>query len=161
MGSGHASTAGWTNWTEWKKSEIEQQSRQHRHRRITLGKATQEHKSPVPTVPFMISATPVTKGLAAEYFQACAFDQRGAEPYFECQNHSCGEKLPKLVSIHDRIPEVEPASRTEKGMLVDVPAPVPQTTTARDHALENWKVTSPPRLECVLTAILRRSTMNL
>jgi hypothetical protein len=122
MSSSRASTAGWTNWTEWEECNRAKSTAQTSEEDAFKGHKAQESSA---TVPFMIGATPISKGLAVEYFQACAFDQRGAEPYFECQNHSCTEQLPKLISSHDR--------GAGKGMLVDVPAP--ESTAARDLAL--------------------------
>jgi hypothetical protein len=50
------------------------------------------------TVQFMMKPSPVADGLAAEYYRACAMELRSTTPYFECQNHSCAQKLPKLAS---------------------------------------------------------------
>ena len=130
MGSSRTSTAGWTNWTDWE----EERKHANSTARTSEDDAWKGHKAQESgaTVPFMIGATPVTKGLATEYFQACAFDQRGGEPYFECHNHSCAEKLPKLVTSID----------TDKGTLVDVPAPF-ERTAARDLALEKLQGDEP------------------
>jgi hypothetical protein len=131
MGSSRASTAGWTNWTEWEEERNRAKSTaQTSEEDAFKGHKAQESSA---TLPFMIGATPISKGLAAEYFQACAFDQRGEKPYFECQNHSCTEQLPKLISHRDR--------GTGKGMLVDVPAP--ESTAARDLALEKLQGREP------------------
>jgi hypothetical protein len=144
MGQSRTSTAGWNNWTEWEeernRSEPTAQPSEDDGRK---GHKAQESGA---TVPFMIGQTPIVKGLAAEYFIACALDERSSEPYFECQNHSCAEKLPKLLSIYDN-----------KGMLVDVPALGPESTAARDLALEKLQGNEPltPRIrsDSELTAI--------
>jgi hypothetical protein len=147
MGQSRTSTAGWTNWTEWE----EERNRADSTAQTSEDDAWKGHKAQESgaTVPFMIGQTPVVKGLASEYFTACAFEERSAEPYFECQNHSCAEKLPKLLSIHDR--------GTDKGMLVDVPALIPESTAARDLALEKLQGNDPltPRVQSdsALTAI--------
>lgn len=41
-------------------------------------------------------------GLAAEYYHACAVEQLSGVRYFECNNHSCMEKLPQLHSIFEQ-----------------------------------------------------------
>ncbi|KIW21309.1 hypothetical protein PV08_01889 [Exophiala spinifera] len=40
-------------------------------------------------------------GLAAEYYHACAVEQLSGVRYFECNNHSCVERLPQLQSLFD------------------------------------------------------------
>lgn len=148
MGDNRTSTAGWTNWNEWE----EDRNRAVPNAQPFESDSQKGHKAQESgaTVPFMIGQTPIVKGLAAEYYTACAFEGRSSEPYFECQNHSCAEKLPKLLSVHDR--------GTEEGMLVDVPALVPESTAARDLALEklqgNEPLTPRVRSDSDLTAIV-------
>lgn len=133
MGHSRTSTAGWTNWTEWE----EERNRANSTAQTSEDDTWKGHKAQESgaTVPFMIGQTPVVKGLAAEYYTACAFDERSTEPYFECQNHSCAEKLPKLISNQAR--------GIDKGMLVDMPALAPESTAARDLALEKLQGNEP------------------
>ena len=126
MGHSQMSTAGWMDWTEWKQERDQATSGGHSSEDDTRkGHKAQESGA---IVPFMIGQTPIVPGLAAEYFTACAFEERSREPYFECQNHSCAEKLPKLLSLYDR--------GVDRGIPVDAPTPAFGGTAARDLALE-------------------------
>jgi hypothetical protein len=49
-----------------------------------------------------MDASAKKQGLAAEYFQASAFDLLNPVPYFECVNHDCGKTLPKLGAFTKR-----------------------------------------------------------
>ena len=40
-------------------------------------------------------------GLAAEYYHACAIDEACGGQYFDCINHSCSERLPRLGAASD------------------------------------------------------------
>jgi hypothetical protein len=147
MGHSQISTAGWMDWTELKQERDRPTSSAHSSGDDTWKRHKAQESSA--TVPFMIGQTPIVHGLAAEYFTACAFEERSLEPYFECQNHSCAEKLPKLLSLYDR--------GMDRGMLVDIPSLAPESTAARDLALEklqgNEPTTPRARSDSDLTAI--------
>lgn len=91
--SGRAST--WSTWSDWENMRDGPDLSTLRAHEAT--KAAQQSKSP----DLLLSTSPVIGGLAAEYFHASAHDLISPAPYFECQNHDCAAKLPKLESIHD------------------------------------------------------------
>ncbi|KAL9111364.1 MAG: hypothetical protein Q9227_004241 [Pyrenula ochraceoflavens] len=98
--SSRAST--WSSWSDWERARDGPDfSTYQAHEAM---KAANQYKSPE-----LLSTSPVIGGLAAEYFHASAHDLISPAPYFECQNHNCAEKLPKLESIHD------PISSNERG----------------------------------------------
>ena len=90
----------WSQWSNWER-EREQSKDQPKVAEMAEVDSNRGHKvqDSSATVQFMMKPSPVAEGLAAEYYHACAVDLRSAGPYFECQNHSCAEKLPKLASV--------------------------------------------------------------
>ncbi|KAK5106936.1 hypothetical protein LTS08_001059, partial [Lithohypha guttulata] len=86
----------WSRWTEW---EEEREANARNNSPINTKDGDGVDMFPVgdsgPT------PGPARIGLAAEYFHACAVEQATGRPYFECVNHNCAERLPKLKSIHD------------------------------------------------------------
>lgn len=103
LGMAGARASTWSRWTAWEKQKdnpptvpeeaIEKAIRQ-----------SQIHQAPdtARVMPAIIPPAKPTEGLAAEYFRACAIEQLSGETYFECENHSCAEKLPTLYSVFDR-----------------------------------------------------------
>ena len=89
----------WSQWSNWEK-ERDQATEPEKAAELVDVDSSRGHKvqDSGATVEFMMEPNPVTEGLAAEYYRACAVDLRSTTPYFECQNHSCAERLPKLVS---------------------------------------------------------------
>jgi hypothetical protein len=89
----------WSQWSNWEK-ERDQAKEPTKSAEAADTNSSRGHKGQdsAATLQFMMRPSPVTQGLAAEYFHACAVDSRSATPYFECQNHSCVEMLPKLAS---------------------------------------------------------------
>ena len=69
-------------------------------------------------------------GLAAEYYHACAIDEACGGQYFDCINHSCSERLPRIGAASDD---------TMRGMQMDIPS----TPKARDLD-ERDTLQSPP-----------------
>ena len=98
MSNPRAST--WSEWSSWER-EREAADQQVENNAVAAGEQPRDHKvqESSATVPFMMRPSPIAEGLAAEYYHACAVDSRSTEPYFACQNHSCSEKLPRLVSV--------------------------------------------------------------
>lgn len=90
----------WSQWSSWEK-ERERLQDQEKIAEVAKVDSTKGHnvQDSSVTVEFMMNPSPVAKGLAAEYYHACAVDMRSTTPYFECQNHSCAEQLPKIASI--------------------------------------------------------------
>lgn len=93
---GLASARGstWSRWTEWEK-EREAGRQIEEDEAVDQRDLETEIDDPLPAPG---SEGP---GLAAEYFHACAVEQLTGRPYFECVNHDCAEKVPKLQSICD------------------------------------------------------------
>jgi hypothetical protein len=89
----------WSQWSNWEK-ERDQAKSEEKTAKVAEVDSSRGHKvqDSSATVQFMMKPSPVAEGLAAEYYHACAIDLRSTTPYFECQNHSCAEKLPKLAS---------------------------------------------------------------
>jgi len=98
--AGLASVRGstWSRWTEWE----EDRERNNKTVVIIEDEGEQEQRFDIDDEEQLVPVPPPARlGLAMEYYHACAVEQLTGEPYFECINHSCGEKAPKLVSIHD------------------------------------------------------------
>lgn len=107
-GAGKDTVSTWSRWSDWERDrefadgissagltpDIDRNSRSPRNVQLQVP----EQSSPM--------SPPVVAGLAAEYFLACAHDNISPMPYFECENHSCSERLPQLASKFDPIPEI-------------------------------------------------------
>ena len=108
----------WSRWTEWEnerdQSNMSAGNPNKPNEIYEKGHKAQESGA---TVPFMVAATPAGEGSAAEYFHACAIEQLSGIKYFECLNHSCAKKLPKLQSIHD--PKEFPAEASSDAKPVE------------------------------------------
>lgn len=98
LGLASARASVWSRWTSWEKE---------RDRAREPVAALPQLKDPttlaqdLSLVPHTAPAIDASRGLAAEYFHACAIEQLSGIQYFECRNHSCTDKLPKLQSIFD------------------------------------------------------------
>ncbi|RMZ88386.1 hypothetical protein DV736_g4387, partial [Chaetothyriales sp. CBS 134916] len=99
-GLANARASTWSRWTSWEKTkdrgqttdvtrEIPADGPEIKPEHVNLGMRAN-------------TAAISDSGLAAEYFRACAIEQLSGEPYFDCQNHSCSGKIPKLQSIFDQ-----------------------------------------------------------
>ncbi|KIW92428.1 uncharacterized protein Z519_07412 [Cladophialophora bantiana CBS 173.52] len=115
LGLASARASIWSRWTTWER-ERDGNTQSH------PANASPPDIDPTPALP----AVDFTKGLAAEYYHACAIEQLSGVPYFECQNHSCAEKLPKLLSVFDKEIVVKP--------LEDVHAPRQAEDNTEDDA---------------------------
>jgi len=108
LASTRAST--WSRWTEWEQ-EREANSKESLHDEVVV--CEREFKTDdrphdlenEETRQATAALAPSGTGLAAEYFHACAVEQVTGCPYFECVNHSCAERLPKLHSIYGSNPK--------------------------------------------------------
>lgn len=91
---GLASARGstWSRWTQW---ENEREAGRQVEEDDTVDQRDLETEIEDPST----TSSPQRPGLAAEYFHACAVEQLTGQPYFECINHDCAEKIPKLQSI--------------------------------------------------------------
>jgi hypothetical protein len=87
----------WSNWAQWERD---------RDQTRAVGEALDvadeaeanalRDKESDPSVPVVIETAARRVGLAAEYYQACAFDLLNPVPYFECEKHDCAKSLPNL-----------------------------------------------------------------
>jgi hypothetical protein len=107
-GLASARASVWSRWTTWEKSKdsghVEPEKLPEVPAAQPLDVTTNSAGSPpMPQVD-------CTKGLAAEYYHACAVEQLTGVPYFECEGHSCAANWPPLQSIFDKSATVE-ASR--------------------------------------------------
>ncbi|KAK5044541.1 hypothetical protein LTR84_010665 [Exophiala bonariae] len=101
-GLASARASVWSRWTTWEKArdadavaneKLESPSRSASFEKEQVGDDSKEVTSGF--LPYS------GKGLAADYYHACAVEQAKGIRYFECENHSCEEQLPKLHSIFD------------------------------------------------------------
>jgi hypothetical protein len=88
----------WSQWSNWEKERDQAKEPEKAAELVEVDSKGHKVQDSAATVQFMMEPNPVGEGLAAEYYHACAVDLRSTTPYFECQNHSCAERLPKLVS---------------------------------------------------------------
>ena len=85
-------------------------------------------------------------GLAVEYYYACAIDRSSGTGYFECQNHSCAERLPALQSIYDSRIAVSSAneeSESKEPVFGAILVPETPEDTHR-HTLSNGTIVQSP-----------------
>lgn len=91
--------ARWSQWSNWERDR--EQAKGPINSNAALKEESEKgHKvqGSSATLHFVMSPSPVASGLAADYYHGCAVDSMAPAPYFECQNHSCAEGLPKLAS---------------------------------------------------------------
>ncbi|KIW22613.1 uncharacterized protein PV07_10893 [Cladophialophora immunda] len=101
IGLASARASVWSRWTTWERERdgnIRSPPPALPHPDLDQSAGLAQDANPIPAWPVV----DFTKGLAAEYYHACAIEQLTGVPYFECQNHSCASKLPKLHSIFDK-----------------------------------------------------------
>ncbi|RMZ81200.1 hypothetical protein DV737_g2683, partial [Chaetothyriales sp. CBS 132003] len=121
LASPRAST--WSRWTSWEKTKDRAQAAD-----VTREMSADGPNSKPEDVSSLGSSANTAaisgSGLAFEYFRACAIDQLSDEPYFECQNHSCSEKIPQLKSIFDRKVDAQVGNNsTIAAAMVPIPRP--------------------------------------
>ncbi|OAG40044.1 hypothetical protein AYO21_05725 [Fonsecaea monophora] len=118
LGLASARASIWSRWTTWEKQ---------RDGSLHSPPANLPHPD-VDQSPHLVqdvnpgtawAVVDFTKGLAAEYYHACAVEQLTGVPYFECDNHSCASRLPKLHSIFDKGVVAEPAQDVSNSRRVD------------------------------------------
>ena len=107
-GTGKDDVSTWSRWSDWERDResadaissagLTPDTDRHPQSSGNVQLQVPEHSSPM--------SPPVVAGLAAEYFLACAHDNISPMPYFECENHSCSERLPQLISKFDPSSEV-------------------------------------------------------
>lgn len=101
LGIASARASVWSRWTTWEKArdgvspvdEKKDTSFVHFH--------SDAHRYEASGLPQASITKAWENGTAAEYYHACAVEQVNGIQYFECENHSCEEQLPKLLSIFD------------------------------------------------------------
>ncbi|RMD42137.1 hypothetical protein DV735_g2993, partial [Chaetothyriales sp. CBS 134920] len=116
----------WSRWTSWEKTKT----------RGPTADDTREMPTNVPAIePAAVNVGSIAdtavmsgSGLAVEYYHACAIEQLSGEPYFECLNHSCALKAPKLQSIFDRPVDEQGESNSRSNSPVNPPVTTPVAT---------------------------------
>lgn len=103
----------WSNWTQWEQAREQAQASQQSSECAddTREDTTPGHESGRCGQTVMDAPTKKS-GLAAEYYQGCAFDLLNPVPYFECANHDCANALPKLVDFHKSEMAIEDSKST-------------------------------------------------
>ncbi|KIW64888.1 hypothetical protein PV04_07192 [Phialophora macrospora] len=107
-GLASARASVWSRWTTWERQRGEDKSAEAReHSSEETGRCGElvEDSNKMRQLSFVDFG----KGLAAEYYHACAVEQLTGKPYFECENHSCAEKLPRLQSVFDKDVRMQPS----------------------------------------------------
>jgi len=105
LGLANAQVSTWSRWTSWEAERGGGKQTVEKSRSYDDAEEKEHHYHHLQdsniTVPVLVETTHRRPGLAAEYYHACAVEQQSGIRYFECQNHSCAEKLPALHSIFD------------------------------------------------------------
>jgi len=100
FGLASARASVWSRWTTWERSR--DGIVMSNEKTVPYpSSAEQRHVADDSSNVLPESFSHSGEGYAAEYYHACAVDQVKGVKYFECQNHSCSEQLPKLHSIFD------------------------------------------------------------
>ena len=102
LGLASARGSTWSRWGAWEKQKENPPLPEESIERLIRKSLAYQAPRAGPVVPIIIAPAKPTEGLAAEYYRACAIEQLTGEAYFDCENHSCLEKLPALHSIFDR-----------------------------------------------------------
>ncbi|EXJ56428.1 hypothetical protein A1O7_06771 [Cladophialophora yegresii CBS 114405] len=100
-GLASARASVWSRWTTWERQRDEgKRIDPTDDRKDDVGQRRDliQDWDQVPPFPLVDYG----KGLAAEYYHACAVEQLTGKAYFECENHSCAERLPQLQSVFDK-----------------------------------------------------------
>ena len=159
LASARAST--WSRSTTWEKQKDSK-------REPSDGDGDELHTSPDETdirhTQAVVSdpALPST-GLAAEYYHACAVDQLSGTGYFECQNHSCADRLPALQSIYHPRNHVSPVNEDSEqketvfGAIVmpETPDVTHQRTMSNGTSIQSPEELSPNVREAKPAAVVQ------
>lgn len=107
----------WSNWTQWEQDRDQMHSsRESSNDADNKDSKIAQHNESAQVV---VNASAKKLGLAAEYYQACAFDLLNSVPYFECFNHDCANALPKLGACpKEVIMPVDTSNAMESGARV-------------------------------------------
>ena len=120
LGMAGARASTWSRWTAWEKQKDNPPALPEEAIERAIRQSQAYQAPPARSiVPAIIAPAKPTEGLAAEYYRACAIEQLSGESYFECENHSCSQKLPALQSVFDRGVAEHPigtASGTERSV---------------------------------------------
>ncbi|KAI1612146.1 hypothetical protein EDD36DRAFT_275787 [Exophiala viscosa] len=115
LGLASARASIWSRWTSWEKQRaVKSQERQLDDSTSDLGNGKALSPGAEEAQPIDL-ADNIGNGLATEYYHACAVELLSGVQYFECQNHSCVEKLPQFHSIFE--PETVAERCAETGNL--------------------------------------------
>lgn len=101
LGLASARASVWSRWTTWERDrDGDKQLDLSDENQLDAEKPRDmlQDSTSIPSLP----PVDFSKGLAAEYYHACAIEQLTGIPYFECENHSCADKSPQLHSIFDK-----------------------------------------------------------
>ncbi|KAK4936669.1 hypothetical protein LTR10_022521 [Elasticomyces elasticus] len=114
LGLASARASIWSRWTSWEKQRA---AKSHERQLDDIPTGLNEGKAlslGVEEARPIDVADNLGNGLAAEYYHACAVELLSAVRYFECQNHSCEEKVPQYHSVFEPEKIAEPSSETGK-----------------------------------------------
>ena len=102
LGLDKARNSTWSNWSQWERDRDAGASQRLSENAQDIESNPSQNNDSDECCQVMIGASAKKQGLAAEYFQACAFDLLNPIPYFECTNHDCANGLPKLGAFTER-----------------------------------------------------------
>lgn len=106
----------WSRWTSWEKHQAARSpERQVDDFPPELEKGETLSRNANEVRPIDLSDE-LGNGLAGEYYHACAVELLSGIQYFECQNHSCAERLPQLHSVFGPEPIKEGSTETENAV---------------------------------------------
>ncbi|KAJ4507109.1 hypothetical protein HRR83_008280 [Exophiala dermatitidis] len=108
LGLAEARASVWSRWSPWQRErsgslETNKQS-----------EASHEDKQVETTHDAAESLGHISRNNTSQYYHACAVEQLSGGHYFECQNHSCTERLPQLQSVFDCRSADKPSSPAER-----------------------------------------------
>ena len=87
----------WSNWSQWERDREQALATRHSPERADAAASHENLKRESGQCQQIVGEASAKKsGLAAEYYQGCAFDLLNPLPYFDCVNHDCAKALPKL-----------------------------------------------------------------
>ena len=100
LGIASARASVWSRWTTWEKTR-DGVSPVDEKKDTSFEQFQNDAHQFRPGPPQPLISKGWGNGTAAEYYHACAVEQIDGTKYFECENHSCEEQLPKFRSIFD------------------------------------------------------------
>lgn len=90
----------WTSWEEDMEDVVDSSKTKNQQTRSNLD--TEDASEAQTARSIFDNSNTTTRGLADEYYHACAIEQLTGTAYFECLNHSCQQPLPKRHSFFEQ-----------------------------------------------------------